>query len=366
MMLSFSEAPTKLERIVEDRRASMQRATVRFPEEEIPCPGGCGKMASLESPITITRDGVTRTVRMAQCQGNCRLETKNPRTGRLRSTPARFDIPWESPASATVTAPATESLAEALARTLSTSGITQCEAGALIGCSQSSVSKLLRGLPVSTSTMAAAQDWINSLLEGSPACHPTGESQATEATLEPPLALAPKAPQSGEPQPTKANLEPPLALAPKAPQSGEPQPTKANLEPPLALAPKAPQSGEPQPTKANLEPPLALAPKAPQSGGPQPTKATLEPPLALAPDEARVAAANTGSDACQAACSVHRVGSSVQPENPYQAVLRRLLEQVAQSHLEQVAGPAAEGVRVRVVLEWDKAGTEDKCDTSHL
>ena len=39
--------------------------------------------------------------------------------------------------------------------------------------------------------------------------------------------------------------------------------------------------------------------------------------------------------------------------NPYEVVLRSLLEQSAQLHLEQIAGEAAKGFRVRVSLEWD-------------
>ena len=39
--------------------------------------------------------------------------------------------------------------------------------------------------------------------------------------------------------------------------------------------------------------------------------------------------------------------------SPYEAILRGLLEEVAQQRLEELAGDAAEGVSVRVTLEWE-------------
>ena len=38
--------------------------------------------------------------------------------------------------------------------------------------------------------------------------------------------------------------------------------------------------------------------------------------------------------------------------SPYEAVIRRLLESAAQKQFEELAGPAADGIVVRVSLEW--------------
>ena len=50
--------------------------------------------------------------------------------------------------------------------------------------------------------------------------------------------------------------------------------------------------------------------------------------------------------------AVRRGKPSQKSANPYEVVLRTLLESVAQRHLEEIAGPAAQGVTVRVSLEW--------------
>lgn len=59
----------------------------------IPCPGGCGGQAELETPMTVTRDGVTCEVIPATCKGGCTVEIP-PRGGRGRpkTIPQRFEL----------------------------------------------------------------------------------------------------------------------------------------------------------------------------------------------------------------------------------------------------------------------------------
>lgn len=326
--LSYSEAPIDPQRLLADRKAQVERETFEGAREYILCPGGCGGKAFLENPLTLTRGGVTRTLRVAQCEGTCRHEVVSPRTGKTRSVVARFDIPCEdekdsvasghrscapeSPSGtlaesdqgaeldvcyerATRSAPKTRDSGQAehrstgsrpkseemkpmeiaplsqfareLTQALEETGLSQTEAGTCIGCSQSSVSKMLRDLPVADSTLAGARAWVTSVL-GSQASH--------------------------EPSPEAKHSNGPAQIY------GE---KKSIL-----------------PTNGNGHS-HSQAPK-------------LSPSL---PPE-----------------STFRAGEL----SPYEAVLRTLLENAAQQHLRELAGSLAENITVRVTLEW--TGSEER------
>lgn len=86
-------------RLLADKKAQVDRDT-RAPQDRIPCPGGCGAMAWIEfEPVTVTRDGQTKTVRIATCMGECKVEVRTIKTGRVgrpRPVPKTFEIPAES------------------------------------------------------------------------------------------------------------------------------------------------------------------------------------------------------------------------------------------------------------------------------
>ena len=95
-ILSVCLAPMNPQRVLADRKARVLRETTDHWHELICCPGGCGGQALLESPTLVTRDGQSRMVRVAECQGGCRTETRVGRSGRVRMVPNRFDLPLEA------------------------------------------------------------------------------------------------------------------------------------------------------------------------------------------------------------------------------------------------------------------------------
>lgn len=306
--LALSDAPTRTERVLSDRKARVLRETALPITEQIPCPGLCGGVAALvESPLSVTRGGVTRVIRVAQCQGECRMEARIGRTGKTRPVPARFDIPWEPEVPRASIKEALvdegEALPLRLARAMRLSGLTQCEAAERIGCSQSGVSKLLHGTTMAKSTQTAALRWVESVEQG-------GEQRGKPA-LNPPLALV-------SASPIKVPSETPLA------QSCQKEPLMQDISSSLE------SRSEPELRVVTAQRPESpLLESVPRSDHPVVSHSEPEP---------------------QAAC-LPALGKLI--SNPYEAILRSLLEPAAQRHLAQIAGPAAANIVVRVSLEWD-------------
>lgn len=237
--LSLSGAPTSSERIAADSRLRLERDTGRSLLETVACPGGCGGLAVLEPLLEVRKNGALHRVRIAQCQGSCRQETRL-RSGRVRSVPARFEVasepmslleevPAPEPPAEHPTEPAEEEqtpFAQLLANALAWRRIRQEDAAVEIGCSQSVISKLLHGQAVRGQMACRVRAWA------------LGIQQQAASRVRP----------------------------------------------------------------------------------------SVEP--------------------------AKDFGASL-TLNPYEAVLRRLLEQTAQERLQQLAGKAARGVVVRVTLEWD-------------
>ena len=157
------------------------------------------------------------------------------------------------------TAPLSQ-FARELSQALEQTGLSQTEAGTLIGCSQSSVSKMMRDLPVADSTLSGARSWVSSVL-----C--SGASQKPEAK----------------------------------PSNGQVKTFGENGE-----------------AKASL---LSNGKSSWAGDAPKPS-----PPLPS--------------------------GFQAGELNPYEAVLRTLLEDATQRHLEELVGPFAENIVARVTLEW--------------
>lgn len=287
-MLALSDAPTSFQRVLADRKARVDRETNDPTSRLIPCPGGCGAEALLERPLTVTRDGISRTVQMAECQGSCRTEIATRYSRRPRMVRTRFDLPY-SPSLKTISAPApvledeplsrptSTYLAQRLSAALAHAKVNQSEAGQRIGCSQSSVSKMLHGTSVAESTSSAALAWADIVLNA------------------PPAEVPPQPDLQPQVEPT-AHDEPPLATPPE--------------DPPIEVSADAPREEESMPHSYT------------RTNGPY---------------------VNGGA--------THGTAKPVAP-TPYEAVLRKLREEVAQKRLEELAGPAAEGIVARVVLEW--------------
>lgn len=165
--LTVPHVPTDSHRIDIDRRAKIARET--DPSQEwVDCPGGCGGLAKLEAPLSVTRDGKTRHLRMAECCGECKVEQQSPVSKKAKTVPARFEIPWDIPEQ-------DPDLASLLSQAMSQAHVTQNEAATEIGCSQSSVSKMLRGVSVTNGTAQSALAWARKVLNGTSAGEPTIE-----------------------------------------------------------------------------------------------------------------------------------------------------------------------------------------------
>jgi transcriptional regulator with XRE-family HTH domain len=163
-------------------------------------------------------------------------------------------------------------------------GWTQTQLGQALGCSQSAVSKLLRGLVVAEDTRSMAAAWLNG----------RGSSESTCEGL---------------------------TLSPLQPAETEATAGESSKEDPME--------------HLNSDTVVPIRPN-----GVAATNGAAGPKAAAAVDSA--ASTNGGSEP-----------AAIQtPATPYEAILRRLLEEVAQEKLEAVAGEAAKGIRVRVTLEW--------------
>ena len=170
MRLSETYSETSLcDNTVEFRLAPTSFQPGDSSKDCLECPGGCGGLAKLENPHTVTRDGITQTYRMAECLGSCKMEKRTALSKKPKLVAARFEVPWIEVIDSPVSEPEAdieEDLSQILARALAQSQTTQIEAGTQIGCSQSSVSKMLRGLPVSETTTKAAWAWSLAVLDG--------------------------------------------------------------------------------------------------------------------------------------------------------------------------------------------------------
>ena len=316
-VIALSDAPTRTERILSDRKAQLLRATTNQVAEQIPCPGQCGGVALLvESPLSVTRDGVTRTIRVAQCQDQCRMESRIGRTGKTRLVPARFDVPWGGREADDPVADQA-GLPSRLAQALRRSGLTQMEAAERIGCSQSGVSKMLRGTTMAQTTLAAALSWIASVEEH----HATAEGAQREVS--PRACTVHPRRQQVLAELTHGRPSPPDKPVEKSFQ-------KESIVQNVAQSSEEFQHPEPWQYRAEIsrEPEQASPPEVADElvSSPDPMEPVLPEALSLPGNH----------DAA----------------NPYEAVLRSLLEPAAQRHLEQIAGQAAAGVVVRVLLEW--------------
>ncbi len=207
-----------------------------------------------------------------------------------------------------------------LAQSMKAMGLTQTEMGQLIGCSQSSISKLLRGQPVALSTVQAARAWLQSISD-----------EADPRQVE-------ERPEGLDAQSAAAD---PIPMA--APEKPSPVPLEAGLPPDNAPEPESRPGLE-----EGLVPPSPLV-----------ETVTSDPVLVSGPAfqvDDRLSAAGSPETVDQGQpSSWESCGDPAASEgllSPYEAVLRTMLEQVAQKHLEEVAGPAAAGVVVRVTLEW--------------
>ncbi len=242
--------PRQPQPATEGNQTSAPLQDFKATNDLVDCPGGCGGVAELEPPHTVTRDGQTRMFRMAQCQGQCKTERTSSLSKRPRFVAARFEIPWSPSAPGEVDPPAFADSATSITKAMSPTElsqlltkafndhkVTQLEAAHQIGCSQSSVSKMLRGVPVAETTSEAAVAWTQKNMT----------SQGFSAS---------------------------------------------NLDRKSVEHPKKERRITPE-----------------------------ERPCAV---------------------------------TPYEAILRRMLEQVAQERLEEIAGAAAKGVVVRVILEWSQ------------
>ena len=281
-VVPVSDAPREAQRL--DLESSAWRARGNKPTEEfIDCPGGCGGVARLEAPLSVTRNGKTRHLRMAECCSECKVEQQSPVSRKSRIVAARFEIPWNEHETVETAAANSEDrtevskmaeqprnvnehgtdrssetnphseLAATLNRAITSARLTQTEAGQQIGCSQSSVSKILRGCAVAEHTAEAALDWARTVLS----------SSDSESVIEPV---------------SEVEIEP-------------------EHEP------------ESEPTMEEQRPFPTL------DGLPQ-----RKPQREL---------------------------------TPYEAILRKLLEEVAQQRLQEIAGDAAKGISARVTLEWN-------------
>ncbi len=161
-VISIGNIPSCPDRVSSDRKAYWNKFT--RAKTEIPCPGGCGGNATVESPMTVSRDGRTKTVQIAHCLGECRTEVRS-RMGKARMVPAQFEILVDEAASSGPESDENE-LAELLKSALSVSGIRQVQAASQIGCSQSVISKILHGYPIAEKTAEATKEWATKVLSG--------------------------------------------------------------------------------------------------------------------------------------------------------------------------------------------------------
>lgn len=284
--IAISDAPTRPDRILADRKAQMIRATTSQGSQQIPCPGGCGAMASLESPMMVTREGITRRIQVAQCLGGCRREIRSG-LGRVKKVAARFDLPMDDEAEETVVVEDAKGeekgdVAALMMSAMRASGLRQSQAAGQLGISQSAVSKLLNGHPVAPKTLIAAKDWALSILspEARREVHSEQNGVAKKPTAEKPRAESLGATDEDIPSSRLVIVQPESIPTPKPEKKAEPAPEPC--------------------------------------------------PLPLSQDSGR-------------------------SDSPYEAVIRTLLEEVAQRRLEELAGDAARGVVVRVTLEWAPA-----------
>ncbi len=324
-MLALSDAPTSFQRVLADRKARVDRETNDPSTQIIACPGGCGGEALLERPLTVTRDGISRTVQMAECQGSCRTEVATRYSRRPRMVRTRFDLPYVPSLKTisvptpvledeTVSRPTSAHLAQRLSAAIARAKVNQSEAGLRIGCSQSSVSKMLHGTSVAESTSSAALAWADIVLNA------PEEEQAPE-------------PQEAQAETGQTRTQQPQA-GPQQPQAGTQEPQAGPGET-RSQEPQAPLGQEPLQAVTSLDQSLPVEVSAASTGE--------EQSMPHSYTKTNGTYVNGGS--------TNGAGKPLAP-TPYEAVLRKLLEEVAQKRLEELAGPAAEGIVARVVLEW--------------
>jgi hypothetical protein len=197
------------------------------------------------------------------------------------------------------------------------------EAAEKIGCSQSGVSKMLRGATMAQTIQAAALSWIESMEEE---CAIPGEAQVVASpkacTVDPFSRQVRSGLTNGRPSPP-APVEKSFA--------------KESLVQNVAQSPEEFQQPEPWQylPETSRDPEQAFPPEVTDNLTGSPDEIEPVPPHPISPVEEQCAA------------------------NPYEAVLRSLLEPAAQRHLEQIAGQAAAGIVVRVLLEWKGSSASD-------
>jgi transcriptional regulator with XRE-family HTH domain len=215
-----------------------------------------------------------------------------------------------------------------LARSMKAMGLTQTEMGQLIGCSQSSISKLLRGQPVALSTVQAARAWLQSISdEADPRQveeRPGGLDVESSAADPIPMA-APGKPSPASQVPLEAGLPPDKAPPDNAPEPESRPGLEEGLVPPSPLV----ETVTSDPVMVS-GPAFQVDDRLSAAGSPE--------------------TADQGQPSSRESCGDPEASEAL--PSPYEAVLRTMLEQVAQKHLEEVAGPAAARVVVRVTLEW--------------
>jgi transcriptional regulator with XRE-family HTH domain len=248
-----------------------------------------------------------------------------------------------------------------------TSGLTQMETAERIGCSQSGVSKMLRGTTMAPTTQAAALTWIKSVENESAGI---AEEVKVEDTS---LALTDFEHRQQPPAPTNGR---PLFSVLEQPSQERSAEERSEKEPTV-------QSSAPSPNDGSELPPNPPLPSETASEDNELFVHDCDQVSAIEADEVSAAegheviAAEADGFSTAGGNAVSGAGDGVFPAqgagdqpcwvpdvepvgsrtlsrvpNPYEAVLRSLLEPAAQRHLEQIAGPAAVGIVVRVSLEW--------------
>lgn len=187
-----------------------------------------------------------------------------------------------------------EDLSEKLASALQLSELTQSDAAQQIGCSQSAVSKILRGRSASSDTAIKVEEWAEGVLsrhDAEPSSEAITESSGQNGVFQ---ELEPAEPVTAEAKISATVNE----------DEDEEAPGESTVEMTRAW-PRTPPSAEPSP---------------------------------------RVPGVNGAANGVN--------GEKANSPSPYEAILRRLLEASAQQHLREIAGEAAADIVVRVSLDW--------------
>lgn len=378
----------------------------------IPCPGGCGGHALLEPPMAVSRAGVVTSIAVARCRGECREEYL--RRGKVATRLRRFELDagaesFTKPIPTKENFPVSSSLrserSQVQAR-INTDGITLLALATDVSINPTKLMQwLTNGKGLTSPEEARLLDWagepsaappppdpepIGSKREDEPLFRESGAElpkSALEITEVEPEICGALAPTSATPEQRDASTmryaeeravvaealrtrglkQSELARQFKVNTSGICTWLRygrglraAKVEELVAWAEASPEASV-QPTaesghdSGQMEHDAAQTDDAPARTLRQAVAALgvlpLSNDLPLGDLEVPAPARDVG-----ASCDVadpHKKPCSQKPEvSPYEAVLRSLLEQVAQRHLEDVAGDLASGVVVRVSLEW--------------